>query len=153
MARSRQSAGILVYRRHGIAIEVLLAHPGGPFWANRDDGAWSIPKGELDGGESPLDAARREFQEETGVALQGDFRPLTPQRLRSGKLVHAFAIERDLDAEALRSNSFTLQWPPGSGRLQSFPEIDRYGWFTLDAAVRKVGAGQRAFLGELAAML
>ena len=151
--RAQQSAGILAYRKRGGAIEVLLAHPGGPYFRNKDDGAWSIPKGEFDDDEAALVAARREFLEETGVAIEGDFVALTPRRLRSGKLVHAFAIERDLDVAALRSNTFAMQWPPGSGRMQSFPEVDRYAWFTLDAAARKINVAQQAFLVELAAML
>ena len=150
MSKSRQSAGVLVYRIHDRALEVLLVHPGGPFWKNKDDGAWSIPKGEIDADEDCLSAAKREFLEETGVAIDGDFRELTPLRLRSGKLVHAFAVEGDVDTSHLRSNTFALQWPPGSGKMQSFPEVDRYAWFALDLAARKINAGQRGFLVELA---
>jgi len=153
MARSKQSAGILAWRRRGGVIEVLLAHPGGPFWKSKDDGAWSIPKGEFDEGEPPLAAARREFLEETGATVEGDFAALAPCRLRSGKLVHAFAIERDLDPAQLVSNTFTMTWPPGSGRAQSFPEIDRYAWFGLDDAARKINVAQRPFLAELASLL
>jgi predicted NUDIX family NTP pyrophosphohydrolase len=150
---TQQSAGILAYRKRDHAIEVLLAHPGGPFWKNKDDGAWSIPKGEFDDGEAPLAAARREFEEETGAAIDGGFVALTPRRLRGGKLVHAFAIERDFDVAGLRSNTFETEWPPRSGRRQSFPEVDRYAWFALDEAARKINAAQQAFLAELAALL
>jgi predicted NUDIX family NTP pyrophosphohydrolase len=153
MSAARQSAGILVYRVRERAIEVLLVHPGGPFWKNKDDGAWTIPKGEFADGEDPLVAARREFLEETGVAIDGAFRELAPRRLRSGKLVHAFAIEKDLDIAGMRSNTFTTQWPPKSGRVQSFPEVDRYAWFPLAIAAGKINAGQAPFLVELAEKL
>jgi predicted NUDIX family NTP pyrophosphohydrolase len=148
MARA-QSAGILLYRRRGEALEVLLVHPGGPFWARRDDGAWSIPKGEFDAAEEPAAAARREFFEETGVELQTDVMPLTPVTQSRGKTVHAFAAEADLDAASVRSNTFEVEWPPRSGRMQAFPEIDRAAWFTLDEARRKIVAGQRPILDEL----
>jgi len=150
MTRTRQSAGILVYRVRDRALEVLLVHPGGPLWKNKDDGAWSIPKGEIDDSEDALAAARREFVEETGVAIDGDFRALTPRRLRSGKLVHAFAVEGDLDTSHLHSNAFEMEWPPRSGKTQSFPEVDRYAWFALDVAARKINVGQQPFLVELA---
>lgn len=153
MATGRRSAGILVYRIRDRVPEVLLVHPGGPFFRNKDEGAWSIPKGEFDDAEDALAAARREFLEETGVAIDGDFRALVPRRLRSGKLVQAFAIEKDLDASSMRSNNFAMQWPPRSGRMQSFPEVDRYAWFPLDVAARKINAGQAPFLVELAATL
>lgn len=140
-----------MYRVRGQVVEVLLVHPGGPFWKSKDDGAWSIPKGEFEEGEDALAAARREFLEETGVAIDGEFRELAPCRLRSGKLVRAFAIEKDLDVANMSSNSFTTEWPPKSGRMQSFPEVDRYGWFALEVAARKINAGQVPFLAELAA--
>jgi predicted NUDIX family NTP pyrophosphohydrolase len=144
-----QSAGVLLYRRRGPAVEVLLVHPGGPFWSRKDEGAWSIPKGEFDDAEVPATAARREFTEETGQHLTGDLTPLTPVRQSRGKIVHPFAIEGDLDPAAIMSNTFTLEWPPRSGRMQSFPEIDRAAWFTLDEAARRIVAGQRAILDEL----
>jgi predicted NUDIX family NTP pyrophosphohydrolase len=148
MARA-QSAGVLLYRRRGLAVEVLLVHPGGPFWRRKDEGAWSIPKGEFDDAEAPATAARREFTEETGQQLAGDLVALTPLAQSRGKVVHPFAIEGDLDPAALSSNTFTLEWPPRSGRMQSFPEIDRAAWFTLDEARRRIVAGQRAILDEL----
>jgi predicted NUDIX family NTP pyrophosphohydrolase len=152
MARA-QSAGVLLYRRRGAAIEVLLVHPGGPFWARKDDGAWSIPKGEFDAGEAPVDAARREFAEETGIALTQPLVALTPVAQSRAKTVHAFAAEADVDAARVVSNTFALEWPPRSGRVQSFPEIDRAGWFSLDEARTKIVAGQRALLDELRALL
>src|SRR5437763_257905 len=130
-----QSAGVLMFRRRN-SVEVLLLHPGGPYWQRKDDGAWSIPKGEFAEGESPEIAARREFEEETGFALSGPLLPLSPIRQRSGKLVHPFAIEGDLDATRVRSNTFTLEWPPGSGVMRDFPEMDRAEWFTQDDAAR-----------------
>ncbi len=144
------SAGILLYRRRDSGIEVLLVHPGGPFWAKKDDGAWSIPKGEVDGDEALLDAARREFREETGFAVDGSFRALPPVRQPGGKTVHAWAVEGDCDPSAVRSNRFTLEWPPRSGRMQDFPEVDRAGWFDLAAARRKLTRGQLPLLEALA---
>ena len=147
------SAGILLYRRHGGATEVLLVHPGGPFWRNKDRGAWSIPKGEAQPGEPLLDHAKREFAEETGFPASGDFKPLTPQRQASGKLVHAWALEGDLDASAVVSNSFSLEWPPHSGKRQEFPEVDRAQWFDLAVARQKTHRGQIGFLSELEVLL
>src|SRR4029078_11219543 len=144
-----QSAGVLLYRRSGAAIEVLLVHPGGPFWGRKDEGAWAVPKGEFLDDEAPAAAARREFTEETGVELPEALLPLTPVAQSRGKTVHPFAVERDLDVTAINSNTFTLEWPPRSGRLQSFPEIDRAAWFTLAEAQRKIVAGQRPILDEL----
>ncbi len=143
------SAGLLLYRIRGGALEVFLAHPGGPFWAKKDLGVWSIPKGEIDEGEQPLGAARREFEEETGFSPEGTFRELTPVRQRSGKIVHAWAVEGDCDPTALRSNTFTLEWPPRSGRMQEIPEVDRGGWFAVDLAKEKILEGQRGLLDEL----
>ena len=148
MARA-QSAGVLLYRRRGAAIEVLLVHPGGPFWARKDDGAWSIPKGEFEGDETPIDAARREFAEETGIALTAPLHPLTPISQSRAKTVHAFAAEANIDVTRIASSTFTLEWPPRSGRMQSFPEIDRAAWFPLDEARTKVVAGQRPLLDAL----
>ena len=148
-----QSAGVLLYRRVGEALEVLLVHPGGPFWARKDEGAWSIPKGEFDAAEPAADAARREFAEETGVTLNGEFVALAPVRQPSGKVVHAFAVAGDLDVASIASNTFELEWPPRSGRMQSFPEIDRAAWFALDEARRKIIKGQRPILDDFTARL
>jgi predicted NUDIX family NTP pyrophosphohydrolase len=148
---ARISAGLLLYRRRGGALEVLLAHPGGPFWARKDAGAWSIPKGEIDPTEEPLAAARREFSEETGVAVEGRFQPLAPITQAGGKVVQAWAVEGDLDPAALRSNTFSIEWPPRSGRQQSFPEIDRAAWFRLEVARKKINPAQVALLDELQA--
>jgi len=148
-ARALCSAGILLYRRRDAAWEVFLVHPGGPFWARRDAGAWSIPKGECGPAEDPLLAAQREFTEETGHVAAGPFRPLAPVRLPSGKRVLAWAALGDLDPSQLRSNDFTLEWPRGSGTLRAFPEVDRGGWFTLAEARDKLHPGQRPLLDAL----
>ena len=145
---TKRSAGILLFRRGG-AIEVFLVHPGGPFWANKDAGAWSIPKGEYEDDEDPLAAARREFAEETGIAVDGDFIPLEPVKQPSGKIVSAWALEGDCDATRITSNSFAMEWPPKSGRHQEFPEVDRAGWFDLDAAREKLTRGQVSLLDQL----
>ena len=146
---AKVSAGILVFRRSAGAVEVFLVHPGGPFWAKKDDGAWSIPKGELAPGEDPLAAAKREFREETGQAIEGDFISLGDIRQASGKVVAAWAVEGEIDARAIASNSFEMEWPPRSGRRQSFPEVDRAAWFSLDEARRRINRGQTAFLERL----
>jgi predicted NUDIX family NTP pyrophosphohydrolase len=146
---SKISAGLLLHRRRGAALEVLLVHPGGPFWAKKDEGAWSIPKGEAGPGEDLLARARREFEEETGFAVDGSFQPLTPVRQAGGKTVHAWALEGDIGTDAIRSNRFSLEWPPRSGRIQEFPEVDRGDWFTLPAARRKINKGQLPLLDEL----
>ncbi len=143
------SAGILMFRRKGAALQVFLAHPGGPFWAERDLGAWTIPKGLASPGEDLLAAARREFQEETGFATAGTFIPLTPVTLKSGKMVHAWALEGDCDPGMVRSNTFTMEWPPRSGKTQEFPEVDKAGWFELEEAGEKINPGQAGFLAEL----
>jgi predicted NUDIX family NTP pyrophosphohydrolase len=148
---SRTSAGLLMYRRRAGALEVFLVHPGGPFWARKDAGAWSIPKGEIDPTEEPLAAARREFTEETGLAAQGAFRPLAPVTQAGGKIVQAWAVEGDLDPSALQSNTFSIEWPPRSGRQKTFPEVDRAAWFSLDVAREKINPAQAALLDELAA--
>ncbi len=145
------SAGILAFRRRSPAtLEVLLVHPGGPFWKNKDAHAWSIPKGEMDVHEDALAAARREFAEELGLHIAGDFLALTPVRQSGGKTVHAFAVEADFDPAQANSNTFSMEWPPKSGRLQEFPEIDRAEWFALEVALQKINAGQAALLRELA---
>jgi predicted NUDIX family NTP pyrophosphohydrolase len=147
---SSQSAGILAFRRRGeAALEVLLVHPGGPFWKNKDAQAWSIPKGELGADEDPLAAARREFREELGFAADGDFVRLTPVRQRGGKTVHAFAVEADFDASQAKSNTFSMEWPPRSGRMQEFPEVDRAAWFPVGVALEKINPGQAPLLQQL----
>jgi predicted NUDIX family NTP pyrophosphohydrolase len=148
-----RSAGLLMFRRRDGAVEVLLAHPGGPFWSRRDEAAWTLPKGEIGPGEDPLAAARREFQEETGFASRPPFHPLGELRQRSGKRITAWAFEGDADPHALVSNRFEMEWPPRSGRLQSFPEVDRVQWFGLPQARRKLLAGQAPFLDQLAQWL
>ncbi len=153
MARSRTSAGILLYRERGAALEVFLVHPGGPFWAKRDAGAWSIPKGELAEGEEALAAARREFLEETGFAPGGPFTPLAPVKQAGGKVVLAFAAEGDCDPAAIRSNTFALEWPPRSGRQAQFPEVDRAAWFALPEAKRRILAGQAPLLDQLESLI
>jgi predicted NUDIX family NTP pyrophosphohydrolase len=138
---SKQSAGILLYRINDKNLEVFLVHPGGPFWAKKDQGAWSIPKGEFDEEEEGIFAAKREFLEETGMAVEGEAIPLSPQKQKGGKLVYAWAVEGNLDPAEVRSNTFEMEWPPRSGRLGSFPEIDRAGWFPVEEALRKINAG------------
>jgi predicted NUDIX family NTP pyrophosphohydrolase len=146
---AKQTAGLLVYRRQDAAIEVFLAHPGGPFWAKKDLGAWSIPKGEFVSPETPLDAARREFAEEIGQSVEGDFMALTPHKSPGGKIIHAFAVEGDVDATKVESNLFEMEWPPHSGRMQSFPEVDRGAWFAIDEARHRIMKGQLPVLDEL----
>jgi predicted NUDIX family NTP pyrophosphohydrolase len=148
-----RSAGILLYRRGGGSIEVLLVHPGGPFWRNKDLGAWSIPKGEYAPGEEPLTVARREFEEETGASLSGDFLPLGEITQRGGKIVTAFALEADFDPKSVRSNVFEIEWPPRSGRRQAYPEIDRAEWFSSGVAQQKILPAQRPFISRLLAAL
>jgi predicted NUDIX family NTP pyrophosphohydrolase len=150
---ARLSAGLLLYRRRRGVVEVFLVHPGGPFWAGKDAGSWSLPKGEFSPGEDPLAAARREFGEETGFTAAGEFLPLTPLKQPSGKIIQAWAVAGDCDPSALRSNTFTLEWPPRSGRRQEFPEVGRAGWFTLSTAREKIIKGQAGFLEELRQML
>lgn len=147
------SAGILMYRERPGGREVLLVHFGGPFWRRRDVGAWSIPKGLVDGGEEPERAARREFEEELGTPATGALRPLGRIRQSGGKLVEAFALEGDLDAEAIESNAFTMEWPPKSGRMQTYPEVDRARWFTPAEADRMILPSQRPLLEALTTLL
>ena len=149
--RTEISAGILAFRRTR-GLEVLLAHPGGPFWRSRDEGAWSIPKGVVVSGDL-LACAKREFNEETGLTAAGDFLPLKPVRQKSGKLVHVFALEADFDLAGFSSNAFEMEWPPRSGKLASFPEVDRIAYFTVAVARRKILPGQRPFIEELLALL
>jgi predicted NUDIX family NTP pyrophosphohydrolase len=148
------SAGLLLYRRDKAALGVFLVHPGGPYWTNKDLGAWSIPKGEYDVGEDPLAAAKREFEEETGFAPPiGELNSLSEIKLSSGKVITAWAVEGDCDADAIRSNMFSMEWPPKSGKMQEFPEVDRAAWFTLPEANEKIHPSQREFLTRLAAEL
>ncbi len=147
------SAGILLYRRREGEIELFLVHPGGPYWVNKDDGAWSIPKGEFAEGDDPLAAAQREFFEETGVALAGEFEPLLPLKQASGKVIHAWAVEGDIDPLTVKSNSFAMEWPPRSGVTQEFAEVDKGEWFSIAMAQRKLLPGQRKFLDELQRLL
>jgi predicted NUDIX family NTP pyrophosphohydrolase len=144
----RVSAGLLMYRVHNGRVQMLLAHPGGPFFKNKDDGAWSIPKGEIELGEDLLEAAKREFEEETGVTPTGPFTALRPVKQKGGKIVHAWAFEGDCDPRAIVSNKFTMEWPPKSGREMEFPEIDRADFFAVGAARRKIKAGQEALIEE-----
>jgi predicted NUDIX family NTP pyrophosphohydrolase len=149
----KTSAGLLLYRLRDGQPEVFLVHPGGPFWAKKDLGAWSIPKGELAETEEPLAAAIREFQEETGASIAGSFLPLPPRKQPGGKTVLAWAVEGDLDAGEIRSNTFLLEWPRGSGRRKEFPEVDRAEWFAIPEAKRRILAGQAGFLDDLRELL
>ncbi len=145
----KQSAGLLLFRRRDGDTQVLLGHPGGPFWKRKDSGAWSIPKGLISPGESPLSAARREFAEETGHHPQGELIPLGEARQPGGKVVYAWAVQDDWDTAKLQSNTFEMEWPPRSGRRQSFPEIDRAAWFTIADARGKILKGQALFIDRL----
>jgi predicted NUDIX family NTP pyrophosphohydrolase len=143
------SAGILAFRRKRGQTEVLLVHPGGPFWRNRDLGAWSIPKGEYGPGKDPEVVARREFREELGFEISGELFPLNEIRQRGGKIVKAFAAETDIDAQNIQSNMFEIEWPPRSGRRQAFPEVDRAEWFDLNSAPTKINEAQRTLIDRL----
>jgi predicted NUDIX family NTP pyrophosphohydrolase len=145
----RTSAGIALYRRSGSGIEIFLVHFGGPFWAKKDVGGWSFPKGEHDESEDPLSAARREFREETGCEIDGDFVALDPIKQRSGKVIRLWAVEGECDPATIRSNTFSVEWPRGSGRQQQFPEIDRAGWFSPGDAKVKLVPGQTGFVDQL----
>ena len=149
----KRSAGMLMYRRAGARLEVLLVHPGGPFWAKKDLGAWSLPKGEYAAGEEPLAVAMREFEEETGARPSGDFLPLGESVQPGRKIVTAWAVEGDFDVGALKSNPFEMEWPPKSGRKTSFPEVDRAEWFSIEDARKKILRGQGAFLDRLLSAL
>jgi len=146
----KRSAGLLLFRRSTTHLELFLVHPGGPFWARKDDGAWSLPKGEYADPESPLEAAKREFQEETGISVDGDFLPLGELRQPGGKLVTAWALEKDVDPTLVKSNLFSMEWPPKSGQTQEFPEVDRAAWFPISQARSKLLKGQVAFINRLA---
>ncbi len=150
---AKKSAGLLLYRKVDDSVEVFLVHPGGPFWAKKDEGAWSIPKGEFADGEEALDAAKREFQEETGFSVKGRFEALEHVKQASGKIVYAWAIEGDIDSSVIRSNNFSMEWPPGSKKIREFPEVDRGGWFALAMARQKILTGQSPLLEELLRIL
>ena len=143
----------MLYRRGRTGLEVLLAHPGGPLWARKDAGAWTMPKGQFTEGELPLDAAKREFEEEMGTAATGDFQPLGTIKQPSGKIIHAWAAESDFDASTVKSNLFSMEWPPKSGRMGEFPEVDRAGWFSIEEARHKIIKGQAPFLERLLALV
>ena len=151
--RPNVSAGLLLYRRSQNGLEVFLAHPGGPFWKDKDVGAWTIPKGVIDPEEDPLDAARREFTEETGIAPQGPFVPLGSIRQRAGKTIHAWAWEGDADAASTTSNEMRTEWPRGSGRWITFPEVDRCSWFDPTTAKARINPAQAELIHRLEALL
>ena len=148
----KNSAGLLLYRRRD-ELEVFLVHPGGPFWAKKDEGAWSLPKGEFEEGEEALQAAKREFTEETGFSVDGEFLPLDPLKQRGGKIIYAWAIEADCEAAQARSNLFALEWPPKSGRIQEFTEVDRAQWFAIPEARKRILAGQAGFIDQLTTVI
>lgn len=149
----KKSAGILLYKFQEKTVQVFLVHPGGPFWKNKDEGAWSIPKGEFEENEDPLYAAKREFKEETGAEIDGKFVQLTPIKQKSGKVVQAWAVHGDIDASDIRSNHFEIEWPPKSGKMSSFPEVDRAGWFDLEEARVKINSAQVELVNELGRMV
>jgi predicted NUDIX family NTP pyrophosphohydrolase len=149
MASKKTSAGIVLYRVISGELEIFLVHPGGPFWAKRDRGSWSIPKGEIIEGAEPLETAKREFLEETGSPIDGVFTALTPLRQPGGKLILAWGVSGDIDASSIKSNTFSMEWPPRSGTQQDFPEVDRGAWFSLPDACEKILPGQLGFLDEL----
>jgi len=150
---AKTSAGILLYRYREGALQVLLVHPGGPFWAQKDLGAWSVPKGLIDPGEDALKAALREFREETGFIARNHFIQLTPVRMKSGKVVKVWAVEGDCEPSEIKSNAFSMEWPPGSGKQQEFPEVDLAAWFDVDQARKKINQGQVGLLDELQILL
>ncbi|HLN20067.1 MAG TPA: NUDIX domain-containing protein [Bacteroidales bacterium] len=149
----KQSSGILLYRKAGKDIEVFLVHPGGPFWAKKDIHSWSIPKGEFGENEDPFETALREFREETGSVISGKFISLNPVRQKGGKTVYCYAVEGDLDPSNLESNTFTMEWPPKSGKMAEFPEVDRGEWFPAKAAMNKINESQIGLIKELAERL
>jgi predicted NUDIX family NTP pyrophosphohydrolase len=145
---TKKSAGLLMYRRRNGKLEIMLVHPGGPFWVKKDLGSWSIPKGEYTNEEDPLEVAKREFQEETSFKAEGEFMALTPIKQPSGKLITIWTFEGDCDASKIKSNTFTMEWPPRSGKQQEFPEVDRAAWFTISVAKKKISKGQTGFIDE-----
>ena len=146
---AKKSAGILLYRIQNKNPEVFLVHPGGPFWIKKDEGAWSIPKGEFEDDEEPLAAAIREFEEETGIKISGEFIELSPIKQKSGKAVYAWAVEGNIDPSKIKSNEFEIEWPPKSGKMRSFPEIDKAAWFKLTEAKKKILEAQSTLIREL----
>ncbi len=148
-----KSAGVLFYRFENALLQVLLVHPGGPFWKNKDSGSWSIPKGEFKEKEIPLDAAKREFEEETGVVPEGNFMKLTPVKQKGGKIIMAWALKGNMNSENVRSNTFKMEWPPHSGQLMEFPEVDKANWFSVNEAKIKINPGQIKFIEELVSLL
>jgi predicted NUDIX family NTP pyrophosphohydrolase len=149
----KKSAGLLMYRRRHGVLEVFLVHPGGPFWQKKDAGSWSIPKGEYTTEGDPLEVAKREFQEETGFKASGEFVPLTSRKQPSGKIITAWAFEGGCDASTIKSNTFSMEWPPRSGKREEFPEVDRAGWFSIPDAKQKIIKGQSGFVDELVRVL
>jgi predicted NUDIX family NTP pyrophosphohydrolase len=149
----KHSAGVLLYRKIDHVLQVFLVHPGGPFWKNKDEGAWSVPKGEYEVEEDPLAAARREFYEETGHHIDGEFAALSPVKLKSGKIITAWAVKGDIDQHKIKSNLFEMEWPPQSGKMQAFAEVDRGGWFTVEEARVKINAAQVGLVDELAGII
>jgi predicted NUDIX family NTP pyrophosphohydrolase len=153
MIMAKQSAGILVFRKKNNRLEVFLVHPGGPFWIKKDLGAWSIPKGEIEEGEDPMNVAIREFNEETGQEMNGEFMALQAVKQKGGKTVIAWAIEGEVNEEKIISNTFEIEWPPKSGKMKSFPEIDKAEWFSIPAAKEKINPAQINFIDELTTIL
>ncbi|HKO81879.1 MAG TPA: NUDIX domain-containing protein [Chitinophagaceae bacterium] len=149
----KKSAGILAYRLRSKEPEIFLVHPGGPFWKNKDDGAWSVPKGEFMDDEDPLEAAKREFEEETGISINGKFIELEPVKQKGGKLVLAWAIEKDIDPDKIKSNLFSMEWPPKSGKMQEFPEVDKGKWCDIREARQKINPSQASLIDQLTAKL
>lgn len=149
----KQSAGILLFRLAQYGPEFFLVHPGGPFWAKKDLNSWSVPKGEFTEGEEPLSAALREFEEETGQSLSGDCIPLTPVKQKGGKIIYCYACNGDIDPSTIKSNYFEMEWPPRSGKKQSFQEVDKAGWFDAEAARKKILTGQIPLIDELLLIL
>ena len=149
MKGKKQSAGVLLYKFNNLELFVFLVHPGGPFWKNKDEGSWTIPKGEINENEEPLAAAVREFEEETSFKLVGTFEPLKFVKMKSGKIIHAWSLEGDINVEQLKSNDFEIEWPPKSGKLQTFPEIDMGKWFAAEDAMKKINESQRNFIYNL----
>ena len=146
---AKQSAGIVAYRKAGGKYEILLVHPGGPYWAKKDLHSWSIPKGEFEAEEEPFEAAKREFREETGFEIEGKFIDLDPVKQAGGKIIHSWAVEAHIDTSRIKSNNFEMEWPPKSGNYKEFPEVDKAGWFSLKRAKEKIIRGQLPFLEQL----
>src|SRR5687767_46806 len=150
---AKKSAGILLYKVEGDVLQVFLVHPGGPFWAKKDNGAWTIPKGEFEESEDPLDAAKREFEEETGTKISGKFIELEAVKQKGGKIVLAWAVEGDIDPAKIKSNDFEIEWPPGSGKRKSFPEVDKAAWFESTEATKKIIEAQSSLIHKLKAIV